>query len=374
MPPEVTFDGLRHALTPRDPPQFPVGASAEALAEQMRVEGCCVLPALIQGAALERIQAAWLRVHDPIRREYAEAAAKGHGVSPGDSRGRSFANSDELPPFHGETLTRNHFHIPPSEFCGLETGPLEPELLHLLAGRGCELVVDVIARYLGGPVRLTGIDPITATREEGQGGYVTWHRDEGDSLIVGAGIDPSAAAACTPQGIAEVQALADRTTSEQLRSGDGSGDGSGPSVQAGSPAPWDPDLVLLEPRPSLLSMGGKRVKAVFAPFGVGADGGVTTVVPRTHTLPHPAARFVGVQCAGEPHPVHVLGQPFSGWGSVLGGGGGATEHRRGPLLPQELMPNAFPFAVPPGSFALFDSTTWHCALPNTSGIDRSNTR
>ena len=55
------------------------------------------------------------------------------------------------------------------------------------------------------------------------------HRDEGDSLIVGAGIDPSAAAACTPQGIAEVQALADRTTSEQLRSG--SGDGSGPTVQ-----------------------------------------------------------------------------------------------------------------------------------------------
>ena len=101
------------------------------------------------------------------------------------------------------------------------------------------------------------------------------HRDEGDSLIVGAGIDPSAAAACTPQGIAEVQALADRTTSEQLRSG--SGDGSGPSVQVGSPAPWDPDLMLLEPRPSLLSMGGKRVKAVFAPFGVGADGGVTTV-------------------------------------------------------------------------------------------------
>ena len=176
VPPEVTFDDLRHALTPRDPPQFPVGASAEALAEQMRVEGCCVLPALIQGAALERIQAAWLRVHDPIRREYAEAAAKGHGVSPGDARGRSFANSEELPPFHGETLTRNHFHIPPAEFCGLEkTGPLEPELLHLLAGRGCELVVDVIARYLGGPVRLTGIDPITATREEQNGGYVTWY-------------------------------------------------------------------------------------------------------------------------------------------------------------------------------------------------------
>ena len=99
VPPEVTFDELRHALTPRDPPQFPVGANAEALAEQMRVEGCCVLPALIQGAALERIQAAWLRVHDPIRREYAEAAAKGHGVSAGDARGRSFANSEELPPF-----------------------------------------------------------------------------------------------------------------------------------------------------------------------------------------------------------------------------------------------------------------------------------
>ena len=170
VPPELTYDDLRHALTPRPPPVFPAGASAESMAELLRLEGCCVLPSLIQGAALKRIQDAWRRVHDPIRQEYAAAAAKGYGVNPLDPRGRSFANSDELPPFHGGGLTRNHFHIPPAEFCGLEGGgPPEPELLNLLAGRGCEMVADVIQRYMGGPVRLTGIDPITATREEANG-------------------------------------------------------------------------------------------------------------------------------------------------------------------------------------------------------------
>ena len=43
------------------------------------------------------------------------------------------------------------------------------------------------------------------------------------------------------------------------------------------------------------------------------------------------------------------------------------------VQPQSAMPNAFKFAVNKGDVCLFDTTIWHTASPNTSGVDRENT-
>jgi ectoine hydroxylase-related dioxygenase (phytanoyl-CoA dioxygenase family) len=123
-----------------------------------RAHGFLRLRGAVRGAELAELQEAWGRHEPPVQEAWREAAERGRGVSSADPL--QYGVGDGYRKFY--------------QMDGVALVEAEPAVRHVLSHAAW---LGLVEQLVGEDMQVTHVQPRTVPADDGEGGYVTWHRD-----------------------------------------------------------------------------------------------------------------------------------------------------------------------------------------------------